>query len=679
MAFTAAGFFDQSIDSFFVLDEGGTIVAANPAFGKLLGREAHALPGMPLKSFVADADHRFLITALEEAKAGRPSIFHLTVRAADGAARAIEVNGSPSSPEGVLYCVGRRALAVIGSEHAGNEDGAARVSLQDIVREISKTLGTKYTFISFIREWPATRIQMVAAWAGDAPAQPFEYSLGGTPCEAVLSGKACAYPDGVQEAFPDDLDLPKMNVESYLGIPVMDEGGIILGHVCTLDEKPLARSAVPQYLELLRAAGRTASRELGRMRAEALLALGPEANVSLEGTSLYHAITRQIAQALQVDIVFASEFEDPPTHARMLSMWDGETHSEGLRYPLENTPCALVARGEACQIPSRAAGAFPGNTFLEGRKIESCVAVPLVDSHGKPIGVLVMLDRRPMDAIEERAFSLRLFAGRVAAEMERLRAKQGAEESDARFRLLVEHAADMLLGHDVDGTIRECNRAAQEALGLTREELIGKNLADIREGVSAEDVAREGMQLEPAIPTTMDATFRRKDGTTFPAEVRTVLFEYGESKLALASARDVTEQRQAAHLLESALASLQTPIIEVWDGIVALPVIGAVDGERASKMTLALLDTISEKQADVAILDLTGVSTVDAETANHLLDIARAASLLGSDCLVSGITPAVARTLVDLGAAQTAFRTFATLQSALRDALGRRGVRVSKR
>jgi anti-anti-sigma regulatory factor len=186
--------------------------------------------------------------------------------------------------------------------------------------------------------------------------------------------------------------------------------------------------------------------------------------------------------------------------------------------------------------------------------------------------------------------------------------------------------------------------------------------------------------LEVGEPRTFHAAFQRSDGTTFPAEVRTVLFEHAGKQIAISSARDVTEQKRAAAMLEAALAAMSTPIIEVWEKTVALPVIGMVDRDRAGRMMLTLLDTIAQKQAEFAILDLTGVTTVDAETASHLLDIARAASLLGSDCLVSGISPAVARTLVDLGSTETAtFRTFATLEAALRHALGQRGVRISRR
>jgi PAS domain S-box-containing protein len=527
--------------------------------------------------------------------------------------------------------------------------------------------------------WPVHRAEVIAGWSSGHAVDPYAYEVEGTPCQNVMRGDIVSYPREVRKAFPDVPSLAAMNAESYYGVPIRDEVGAILGSVCIIDDKPMDESNHGQILAVLRSASRAASREMAKMRAETLLSAGAEfGTLQLEGTSFYHSVTRQTALAMQVDVVFASEFEEGQTHARLLSLWNGKDHLEGVRYAVDNTPCGLIARGEVCQFARGVKDVFPGNPAMD--KMQSVVAVPIVDSRGKTVGTMAIVDSRPMESIEEHALALRLFAGRIASELERMRSARIAFESDARFRLLVEHAADMLFVHDKSGTILECNRAASRELLVSSEDLIAKNLAEIRQGVTAEDMAREGALLEVGEPRTIDTVFLRADGTTFPAQMRTVLFEHAGKQIAISSARDVTEQKRSADLLEAALAAMSTPIIEVWERMVALPVIGIVDRERAGRMMLTLLDTIAEKQAEFAILDLTGVTAVDAETANHLLDIARAASLLGSDCLVSGISPAVARTLVDLGSNETAtFRTFATLESALRHALGKRGVRISKR
>lgn len=677
MGFSASAFFHESREPLFSLQlasSEGTIVAANPAFARLVGLDVQAIVGTALTSFLTKSSLPSFQSALVSARTGQRVRFQVLVRNVDGTEQALEANATPSREH--LHCVGRRVLWVgddIG-EHVSRE-----MLFQNVVRGVVDALGPRYVMLTRAVGWPVVRAEVIAGWTDGHTVESYSYDVPGMPCQAIMRGEVVAISSGVQKAFPDIARLQSIHAESYYGVPIRDEVGMILGSVCMVDDRPRSESNEAQIVAVLRSASRAASREMSKMRAEMFLSTGfDSAAAQLEGVELFHAITRQTALAMQVDMVFASEFEEPPTHARLLSLWDGHNHVEGIRYPVDNTPCGFVARGEVCQVPRGTKDVFPGNPSME--KMQSVVAVPLVDSRGKTMGTLAMVDSRPMDSIEERALALRLFAGRISSEIERLRSARIADESDARFRLLVEHAADMLFVHEKDGTILECNRAAGKELHTDPKDLIGKNLADLRAGITTEGVAVEGALLAVGVPRTIDTEFQRQDGTTFPAEMRTVLFEHAGKQMAISSARDVTEQKRAASMLEAALAAMSTPIIEVWEKTVALPVIGMVDRERASRMMQELLQTITEKQAEFTILDLTGVTTVDAETANHLLDIARAAALLGSECFVSGISPAVARTLVDLGSSETAtFRTFATLESALRRALGQRGVRISKR
>lgn len=127
---------------------------------------------------------------------------------------------------------------------------------------------------------------------------------------------------------------------------------------------------------------------------------------------------------------------------------------------------------------------------------------------------------------------------------------------------------------------------------------------------------------------------------------------------------------------EAALRALSTPIIQAWEGVLALPVIGSVDGQRAAQMMEMLLGEIVRTRARFAVLDLTGVETVDTATVANLLRIVRAAGLLGSQCLVSGIAPALAQTMVTAGGSAEGLQTFGKLQDALRYALFEEGVQA---
>ena len=129
--------------------------------------------------------------------------------------------------------------------------------------------------------------------------------------------------------------------------------------------------------------------------------------------------------------------------------------------------------------------------------------------------------------------------------------------------------------------------------------------------------------------------------------------------------RELEAKLETIELQQAALRELSTPIIEVWNGVLCLPVVGVVDSHRSAEMTETLLDTIYTKQARTAIVDITGIDVMDTKTADHFIKMARAVRLLGADCLISGINPGIAQTLTHIGVDLTGVRTVRNLRDAL--------------
>ena len=123
-----------------------------------------------------------------------------------------------------------------------------------------------------------------------------------------------------------------------------------------------------------------------------------------------------------------------------------------------------------------------------------------------------------------------------------------------------------------------------------------------------------------------------------------------------------------------ALTDMSTPITTLWDGILMLPVVGIVDSRRAQDIMQRMLERIAEKRAQVFILDISGVAVVDTAVANHLIRMTKAARLMGAYTVVSGVSPAVAQTVVELGIEVGEMRTTGNLQDALRLAFQKVGV-----
>jgi rsbT co-antagonist protein RsbR len=138
-------------------------------------------------------------------------------------------------------------------------------------------------------------------------------------------------------------------------------------------------------------------------------------------------------------------------------------------------------------------------------------------------------------------------------------------------------------------------------------------------------------------------------------------------------AREAVISRQQQEMLE-----LSTPVVKLWDGVLALPMIGTLDSNRTQVVMETLLQAIVETGSQVAIIDITGVPTVDTLVAQHLLKTVSAAKLMGAECIISGIRPQIAQTIVHLGITLGEVTTRASLADALKDALRRVGTEMHR-
>ena len=125
-----------------------------------------------------------------------------------------------------------------------------------------------------------------------------------------------------------------------------------------------------------------------------------------------------------------------------------------------------------------------------------------------------------------------------------------------------------------------------------------------------------------------------------------------------------------------ALMEMSTPVTALWDNILMLPVVGIIDSKRSQDIMNAMLSKISATQSKIIILDISGVAIVDTAVANHLIKITRATKLMGCECLISGISPTIAQTVVELGIDVGDVQTTATLRDALQIAFKNTGVEI---
>jgi rsbT co-antagonist protein RsbR len=126
------------------------------------------------------------------------------------------------------------------------------------------------------------------------------------------------------------------------------------------------------------------------------------------------------------------------------------------------------------------------------------------------------------------------------------------------------------------------------------------------------------------------------------------------------------------------LMEMSTPVTEIWSGILLLPLVGIIDSQRAQDIMNAALSKISETHARIFVLDISGVGVVDTAVANHLVKITKATRLMGCESTISGVSPAIAQTIVELGIDVGTVKTTATMRDALADGFGNLGLKVTE-
>lgn len=264
--------------------------------------------------------------------------------------------------------------------------------------------------------------------------------------------------------------------------------------------------------------------------------------------------------------------------------------------------------------------------------------------------------------------------------------QQEREQALRTFLALTENAPDGVAVASLEGVITYANNEYHSLTGYAKDEMNGTHIKRLFGGDDSE--------LDGILKETFEEgfwygiwPFVRKDGSTFSGQVSCFLIrsEDGEAFSLGFIMRDITAQLQAeeerSRLQEqviqaqrAAIRELGTPLIPLAEQIVAMPLVGTIDTSRAQQIMETLLEGCSKHQAEVVILDITGVKVVDSQVADALVRTARAASLLGSEVVITGISPEIAQTLVQIGIDLGTIVTRATLQSGIQYALQTRNL-----
>lgn len=268
----------------------------------------------------------------------------------------------------------------------------------------------------------------------------------------------------------------------------------------------------------------------------------------------------------------------------------------------------------------------------------------------------------------------------MATRLERRRAEDALRESEERFALAVRGSRDGLWDWNITTGHYYCSPRLKEMLGFEEheiEETVGRFMSLVHD--EDRELVQRAMtdHVERRAPYDIEFRIRTKQGELrwFYARGQALWDDAGRPIRMAGSLTDLTARKRAEALLkeklelieaqQEAIRTLSTPIIEVWDGVLTVPVLGALTVQRAAEMMESLLEAVTRTGSRYVILDLTGVATMDAGTANHVIKLVGAVELLGARGVVVGIQPQVARAIVSIGVDLSRIATLATLRDAL--------------
>jgi PAS domain S-box-containing protein len=295
---------------------------------------------------------------------------------------------------------------------------------------------------------------------------------------------------------------------------------------------------------------------LERQRSEQILRLIVKGTASVTGKDFFRSLVRSLAEALDVRYAFISECLDSPAiRVRAFAFWNSNDFGENFEYDLQTTPCEGVINGRVCQYyPEQIQSLFPEDPDLAELQAQSYAGIPLLDSKGKLLGHLAVLDDRPMDNQPRHEAVLEIFAARAAAEMERQQAESALRISEEKFATAFRASPDAIALSTLDnGHYIEVNQSWLQMLGYSRTEAIGHSALELGIWANPEDRERVKQLLQTqGNLSNCEFEFCKKSGEMFTGLFAAEIIQLRKESCLLTVTTDITPLKQA----EKALARL---------------------------------------------------------------------------------------------------------------------------
>lgn len=305
----------------------------------------------------------------------------------------------------------------------------------------------------------------------------------------------------------------------------------------------------------------------------------------LDVETLLPAAVSRLAEILAIEIAFVA-VPVGMQRARTLAVVVDGAAAPDFEYQLEGSPCGEVLAGAPAEYPHGLRKRFPDDPVAANLEADAYAGVALVNPRGETIGLLAVASRRPFHRSANLSAMLHLFATRLAAALDR-------QHSEAHFRDLFEFSPDAMVRTDGNGMIVVVNRATERMFGFGRKELIGSHVEMLLSQSSSDPQWLAGGRIRPGSDTDGELFARRRDGTTFPIQIRVGAIGTPQGVNVVAVMRDITERRTAelARFHRQQAVHLRIAIDDAFAGTAPLEeILPSIAGTLRLDLDVALVD-----------------------------------------------------------------------------------------
>jgi len=538
----------------FAKDLAGRYLFVNRAFERLVGLPQREIVGRTTTDlFPADVAAMLMGNDARVIAAGNTVTIEEQVEIG-GQTRTLLTNKFPlSDSRGRPYAVCGIAADI--TDRKRTEDALKRASLavsvaggvkglEALVEHLAAVLETDVAFVSVFTDTVRNRMRTLAAWLDGRLLRNYEYELADSPCAGIIGRVFRFVPSGALAEIPAGTMFHAKGMDGYAAYALTDSAGAALGLIAVMNRSPLADA---EHVEaILKIFAVRAAAEIERSRSEEALRAAALAVSGAAGDAVFAELVRGLATILDVSAAFiALPAPEDPRRLRMLAFHlDGRMIDE-FEYSMTGTPCEQVMTHGYQAYTSRLADLFTLDQDFIDIGVQSYAGFPLKGAHGDLIGIISIVDRKPLGHPERVEAMLKIFAARAVTEIERMRADEALRASEEQYRAIFNGSADAFVLWDSSLQRVDINPAYERIYGYSREEVLGGAYLESLSPQEAErrrDLVRRTLAGEPG---QAELESVRKNGEPVQVEVRTIPIQYSGKPHVLAIVRDVTERKRA--------------------------------------------------------------------------------------------------------------------------------------